>query len=85
MPGHIIGIEASLSFILESPNPMTYTKRDWGHVEQALKGLKGKKLGKHTIREVSISGMRPTAAAISTHFHDEKGRATGPKIAPSRS
>lgn len=72
MPGHIIGIDASVSLIMDSDDPMSYSKADWRKVEQALGSLKGKKVGSHRIVEVTISSLRPTAAAISAHIHPDK-------------
>jgi hypothetical protein len=76
MPGHLDGIYASVAFILQSPDPMTYTSADWREVERALGSLKGRKLGPHTIAEVTVSSMHPTAAAISRYARTgaRKGR-----------
>jgi hypothetical protein len=76
MPGHLDGIYAGISLILQSPDPMTYTNDDWRAVERALESLKGRKLGPHTIAEVTVSSMHPTAAAISRYARTgaRKGR-----------
>jgi hypothetical protein len=74
VPGHIIGIEASVHVILTSKDPMTYTKADWRDVERALGSLKGKRIGGHEIVEVNITSMGPTAASISAHSHAKGGR-----------
>jgi hypothetical protein len=65
VPGHLIGIYASVSLILQSDDPMMFTTSDWTKIERALGSLKGKKLGSHRIADVTVSSMRPTAAAIS--------------------
>lgn len=77
MPGHIIGIDASIHLILRSDDPMTYTNSDWGKVETALKSLKDKRLGGHQIVEVTVSSMHPTAAAISRNAR-QLGARKGP-------
>jgi hypothetical protein len=69
MPGHIEGIAANLSVILNSKDPMTYTKAEWRGVERALSSLKGRKIGDHKIVDVNIVSMAPTAASISKHTH----------------
>ena len=76
MPGHVDGIYADVSLVLGSPDPMTYDNKDWRAVEKALKTLAGKKLGSHTIIEVSVNTLRPTASSISKHVHNgPRGRA----------
>jgi hypothetical protein len=70
VPGHLIGIYASVHLILQSDDPMMFTASDWTKIERALGSLKGKtlgsrRLGTHRIAEVTVSSMRPTAAAIS--------------------
>jgi hypothetical protein len=74
VPGHLIGIYASINLVLQSDDPMTYTTSDWLKIERALKSLKGKKLGSHKIAEVTVGSMRPTAAAISRNARQLGGR-----------
>ena len=69
MPGHVLGISVMVSMILNSEDPMSYTAADWRDVERALRSLRGRKLGKHVVREVTVVTMQPTASSISKHGH----------------
>jgi hypothetical protein len=77
MPGHVDGIYAAISLVLQSPDPMTYDNKDWRAVEKALQGLLGRKLGDHKIVEVSVDTLRPTASSISKHTHERPGGRAG--------
>ena len=72
MPGHVDGIAAEVGLVMASRDPMTYTKTDWAEVERALNRLKGLKLGPHTVKEVTVFSMRPTASSLSGHTHPVK-------------
>jgi hypothetical protein len=72
MPGHFDGIAAEVGLVMGSRDPMTYTKTDWAEVERALRQLKGRKLGPHLIKEVTVFSMRPTASSLSGHTHPAK-------------